>query len=245
MKTRLWQANIAVESWAAYAGVIDALTEAEIPFALAGGHAISCYTGRARTSKDLDLIILPESREAIIELVTSRGWEDYYDRLPYDRNWIYRAWLDGTILDFIWAMPNQRASVDAKWILDGPYVRLKDRRVRLIPAEELVWAKIYVMQFDRCDWPDLFNLLFAVGEKLDWRHLLDRLQDDVALLSSLLVVFSWLRPECARLFPQWLWHELHLPKPAEWPVPALKREALLDTRDWFPAAAGGELSEAV
>ena len=231
-------------SWAAYEIAIDAFDKRNMPFALAGGHALACYTGRTRASKDVDFIIVPEDRELAIDTVKSCGFDDYYDRQPYDRNWIFRSCREDTILDLIWAMPNRRASVQADWLTGGPLVRVHNRTLRLIPAEELLWTKLYVLQRDRSDWPDLLNLIYAAGETLDWRHLLDMIGTDSALLASLLVIFAWLRPESARKLPQWLWRELHLPKPGSWATPAPGRENLLDTRDWFPHESPDETVEA-
>ena len=227
--------QIPVETWRVYRPVVRALTGRNLPFAIAGGHALAAYTRRLRASKDLDLAVMPDDRESVIEVLLSYGFEDYYSYRAYDRKWIFRACREKAILDIIWAMPNQRAKVDAHWVYDGPLVRLQTALVRLIPPEELLWAKLYVLQYDRSDWPDLLNLIYAAGERLNWRHLLHRLGQDAALLSSLLVIFAWLRPERARLLPKWLWTELHLPRPGAWAIPDVKRESLLDTRDWFPA----------
>ena len=30
----------------------------------------------------------------------------------------------------------------------------------MLPPEELIWAKLYVLQRDRSDWPDILNLLY-------------------------------------------------------------------------------------
>ena len=58
------------------------------------------------------------------------GMNDYYDVVPYDRAWIYRAHLDGVIVDTIWAMANKRSQVDEVW-LNGPHVQLFADRLSL------------------------------------------------------------------------------------------------------------------
>ena len=58
--------------------------------------------------------------------------------------------------------------------------------VRLVPAEEIVWAKLYVLQRDRADWPDIFNLLARCGPRLDWDHLVRRMGGDLPLLAAAL-----------------------------------------------------------
>jgi hypothetical protein len=202
-----------------------------IRFAIGGGTALSTYTGHWRGTKDLDFYVVPQDRERAVEVVTRAGMQDYYERLPYDRAWIYRSYNDDTIVDIIWAMANHCCPVDERWVSDGPVVQFKDERVRLIPPEELIYGKMYVLQRDRCDWPDIVNLFEAVGYDLDWRHLLARMGSDAPLLGAVLGVFCWLAPDRAAQFPRWLLDQFGLrPEPSSVPVRA--RCDLIDRRPW-------------
>jgi hypothetical protein len=145
------------------------------------------------------------------------GLQDYYDELPYDRGWIYRATTDDTIVDIIWGMANRRATVDHDWLTRGPLVTCLEEPIRLIPIEEMIWGKLYVLQRDRCDWPDILNLVAANGARIDWNRLRSRLGDDVALLEAVQTVHRWLEPQGAGI-------EM-----------VERRAALLDSRPWFPA----------
>jgi hypothetical protein len=101
--------------------------------------------------------------------------------------------------------------------------------------EEFLWCKLYIMQRDHCDWTDVFNLIYAVGQQLDWELLLDRVEEDRLLLKGLLTVYIWLCPEQSRELPHSLRELLDLPE-AE--IPAEKKRdhiRLLDTRKWFAA----------
>lgn len=193
------------------------------------------YTGRGRNSKDLDIFILRDDREEMIQLLLDSGLEDYYPKQPYDRSWIFRTCSEDVIVDVIWEMANHRASVDAVWVEGGPEVAVDGLRFRLVPPEELLWAKLYVFQRDRCDWPDALNLLYAVGPDLDWEHLLERTSGDAPLLGSLLSAFGWISPDRARELPSWLWRELQARPPEDdysFDL-AARRASLLDTRPWF------------
>jgi hypothetical protein len=46
------------------------------------------------------------------------------------------------------------------------------------------------MQRDRCDWPDILNLIYATALELDWDHLFRRLDDDAPLLEAVLTIFE-------------------------------------------------------
>jgi hypothetical protein len=230
-----WKSLIAPEHWRKYKCVLDRAIREQVPFALGGGLAVGVYTGKGRYTKDLDLYILPEQREWAINVVSQCGLQDYYETKPYDRNWIYRAHDGDVIVDSIWAMANRRAEVDLGWLERGPEIDMFGQKFRVIPPEELIWSKLYVLQRDRCDWPDILNLISATGSSLDWNHLMSRVEHDLPLMRGLLSVFSWVSPERAAQFPAWLWRKLDL-APAEQvedPEGRPRRPDLLDTRPWF------------
>jgi hypothetical protein len=223
------------EKWPIYRGVIKKAQERGIPFAMGGGFAQMAYTGWPRAAKDVDIFLLPRDREAMIAIVTEEGLHDYYDEKPYDRGWIYRSTKDDVIVDVIWTMANRRAEVDCGWIERGPEIAVDGARFRLMPAEELLWIKLYIMQRDRSDWPDALNLLYTRGLDLDWTRVLQLLGDDRPLLGSLLSLFSWLCPNDIGNFPQWLWGEIGVQpecKPVDREV-LRTRANWLDSRPWF------------
>src|SRR5436190_9705134 len=148
-----WEALIPAEEWALYKSVIDKLREKGIRFALAGGLAFSEYAKQVRNTKDLDLYIFPDDREGAVEAVLSVGFEDYYGQYPYDRSWIFRACKGPVIVDLIWTAPNHRMLVDPRWLTRGYDVSIYGTRVKVVPPEELIWAKLFVLQRDRSDWP--------------------------------------------------------------------------------------------
>ena len=193
------------------------------------------YTGQSHEAKDLDLVILGCDRDAMVRVTREAGLHDYFDEKPYDRAWIYRAAGDGVLVDLIWAMANQRSKVDRAWIEQGPEVGVDGVRFRLMPAEELLWIKLYILQRDRCDWPDALNLVHAAGPGFDWRCVLARLGPDRLLLTGLLAMFSWVCPERARELPAWLWDEVGIRQDGTDGSTGLcqTRANLLDTRPWF------------
>lgn len=192
------------------------------------------YTGQWRETKDVDLFILERDKEEMVRVLGDSGLEDYYSQQQYERHWIYRSYKDDIIVDVIWAMANRRAAVDEVW-LQGPELEIHEGRFRLVPAEETLWSKLYVLQRDRCDWPDAMSLVYSMGPELNWERLLKRVGEDGPLLSGLFSVFGWLCPERARELPAWLWQKLRA-----WSSEIegrCDRADLLDSRPWFPPAA--------
>ncbi len=236
-----WESLIPAEQWTVYSCVLNQICKEGIPFALGGGLALGYYTGTLRRSKDLDIYVTPEHKDRVIAMMNHCGLGDYFAVQPYDREWIYRGHSDGAIIDVIWAMANKRTVVDEVWTSGGPTVHLCGQTFRVIPPEELLWSKLYVMQRDRCDWPDLFNLLAAVGPGLNWSHLAHRAAEDRALLKALLSIFAWVAPERAMQIPRRVWRSFDLvqPIPVADPTGRPSRPDLLDTRPWLTVPETG------
>ncbi len=232
-----WSSKIPENEWALYEAVLNGAAEREIPFALGGAFAVATYTGCWRNTKDLDLYVPPEHKERMIQLTRDLGMEDYFATKEYDRWWIYRATRDGSIIDIIWAMANHRQQIDDLW-MSGPEITLRGHRLRVLPAEAMLWDKLYIVQRDRCDWQDIFNLLYATGEMVDWNLLLRRIGEDLPLMAGALSVFRWLAPERARRLPSWIWRKVGLGPGSAASADESddfnkRRVDLLDRRTWF------------
>jgi hypothetical protein len=217
--------------FAAYAEVLKQPAKQRIPACIGGSIALAAYVGVSRGTKDLDLYVKREDAESLISAVNALGFIDSYERTPYDRAWIYRAVKDGFIVDIIWQMANQRAQVNDAWLNRGPRIEIAGETLSVMPVEELIWSKLYVLQHDRCDWPDILNLLDCTIEQIDWEHLMGQVADDAPLLLSALQIYQWLRPERAMQLPERL-RAGNSFNEASADV-TRKRAALLDSRDWF------------
>jgi hypothetical protein len=233
-----WGDHIPEPEWAVYREAIRQLRALDIPFAFGGAFALAAYTGSLRNTKDFDFYVRPGDRAAVIRALTAAGLEDYFDRLAYDRSWIYRSSRGDIIVDAIWAMANHRADVDDDWLARGPEVSIRGEQLRPIPVEELIWSKLYVVQRERCDWGDVFNLLDAQTHSVDWEHLLARLGEDQPLLAGALAVLGWLAPDRVDEVPATVWQRLGMSRPSrEQPGDPAERVRLLDSRPWFTRQA--------
>lgn len=232
-----WASIVPDEQWNVYLDAIRVTRKTGAPFLLGGAFGLARYTGRWRNTKDLDFFVLPSDKDKVVDALTKAGFEDYYSTLAYDRGWIYRACRGDVIVDTIWQTPNRRAVVDEHWFERAELVILRDEKLAAIPAEELLAIKLYVLQRDRCDWPDLINLLFQTAGELDWNHVLFRLGSDEGLLGGLLQVFNWVAPAEAKEIPAEIRQRFCLRDVTaeDLQVPAAERKLLLDSRPWFAA----------
>jgi hypothetical protein len=233
-----WAEAISAREWKIYRSAIRALRNEGIEFLVGGGFARAGFTGRWRDTKDIDFYIRPQDRQAAERALKKAGFADYYEKLPYDRAWIYRSNKENVIVDVIWAMANQRAVVDEAWFQHAPQMTIRGERLFLTPPEELLWCKLYIIQRDRCDWTDVFNLVHEHGPQIDWARLIRRIEDDVPLLEAMLNVYRWLCPNDARKLPGSLWRRLGAAQRATCSrAPSHDRIRLLDSRTWFGARA--------
>jgi hypothetical protein len=232
-QTISWPDTLPGEQWIIYDRVLSEAEAAGIPFALGGAVALGAYTGTWRNTKDMDLYILPRDRERMIAALTRAGLDDLYPEAPYDPKWIYRGHVDDCIVDTIWAMANGRAEVDEQWLTRGPQLNAHGHVCPVLPPEELMWSKMYVLQRDRCDWPDIINLIHATGPSLDWNHLTKRLEDDVPLLTGILAVFAWICPSRSTGLPKEIWRRARATLHPKDTGSHAGHENLLDSRPWF------------
>jgi len=231
-----WADAISKTEWRTYKRAIEALRKANIPFLLGGGFALATFTGRFRDTKDMDFYVLPRARSEAIAALKRAGFSDYFKTRPYDRKWIYRSVRSGVIVDIIWSMANRRAKVDQIWLDNARSVLVRGEELKVVPTEEFLWCKLYILQRDHCDWTDIFNVIYSCGNQVNWVHLIKRLDEDVPLLKAALMVYTWLCPGRASELPARLWVQLGMAKPKLVANPVLRKHVrFLDSRAWFAA----------
>jgi Uncharacterised nucleotidyltransferase len=239
-----WADAISAGEWRIYRSAICALRKGGIDFLVGGGFARAAFTGHWRDTKDIDFYVRPEVRPRAERALAKAGFADYHRKLPYDRAWIYRSYKRNVIVDIIWAMANQRVQVDEAWFKHAPKLTIRGELVSLVPPEELLWCKLYVIQRDRCDWTDIFNLVHEYGPQMDWPRLIRRIQEDVPLLQAMLTAYGWLCPTDVKNLPPSLPRRLRAAESAmRHRRPTYDRIRLLDSRTWFGARAKNQKLE--
>lgn len=230
-----WTSLISSEQWEICKHAINALRAEKVDFLLGGAYGLALYTGRLRDTKDADFFILPEHAPRAAAALARAGFQDYYPKVPYDRRWIYRSTVDSFIVDLIFRMANRRSDIDEVWFERAHDLTIHGDHLKVIPPEEMLWQKSYVLQRDRCDWPDIINILYVSGHLLDWEHLINRAREDAALIYGLLHIFEWVAPDRAGKLPEFVRARAGLPPAMLGHDDTLTehRAKLLDSRGWF------------
>jgi len=176
-----------------------------IDFMLGGGFATFHYTGIHRDTKDLDVFCKSSEYPKILKLFAEKG---YRTELT-DVRWLAKVFKDDYFIDIIFDTVNNICRVDDTWFAHASEGEFAGTTVRFIPAEELVWCKVYVQNRERYDGADVNHILVKYGKQLDWKRLLSRLDQHWHLLLMQLLSFQFVYPsDFHEIIPRWLFDEL-------------------------------------
>lgn len=187
-----------------YAHVLNALRDSSLPFLIGGAYAFGCYTGIIRDTKDIDVFVLESDSVRVLDALAHAR---YRTELT-DKVWLGKAFHEEDLVDVIFGSANGIAMVDEEWFAYARPARFLDLSLRLIPPEEMIWSKSFVMTRDRYDGADIAHVLHGHAERLDWRRLLRRFSDNWEVLLNHLVMFRYVYPSRRGHVPRWVMGEL-------------------------------------
>ncbi len=173
-----------------YAHVLTLLQQAGVPLLVGGAFALVRYTGIARFTKDFDVFALPSDRDRILDLLAKAG---YQTEVTF-AHWLAKIHHDDAFVDLIYSSGNGVAQVDPGWFDHAVADVVLGVPVKLIPPEEMIWSKAFIMERERYDGADVAHLIRAVGHKLDWHRLVDRFGPNWRVLLAHLVLFGFIYP---------------------------------------------------
>ena len=183
-----------------YRRALEALNAAGVPYVVAGAYAIYEHTGIYRKTKDLDLFFEPSSVLDAARALRSAG---FVTRLE-DAHWLAKATAGEYFVDLIYGMGNGIAFIDEGWVRNSRPGILAATPVRIAPAEELIWHRLFISERHRHDMSDIVHLMLCFGETLDWQRLVDRVGENWPLLLSQILMFSYVYPGYRSNIPEWV-----------------------------------------
>lgn len=187
-----------------YKRALDAVTASGVPCVVAGAYAIYEHTGIYRKTKDLDLLFEPQNVVPAAAALRAAG---FVTRLE-DRHWLAKATMGAHFVDLIYGMGNGVARVDQDWILNSRPAILAGTAVRIAPAEELIWHRLFISERHRHDMSDVVHLILCLGDTIDWTRLVDRTGDHWPLLLAQLLMFHYVYPGHCGNVPAWVFDDL-------------------------------------
>jgi Nucleotidyl transferase of unknown function (DUF2204) len=187
-----------------YCRVMHELDARAIPFLVGGAYAFERYTGIGRHTKDFDVFVHPRDVERALAMLATAGC---HTDLSFP-HWLAKARCGDDVVDLIFSSGNGVALVDEGWFRHGVPETVLGVAVRLIPPEEMIWSKAFVMERERYDGADVAHLLRACADTLDWPRLVGRFGPNWRVLLHHLVVFGFIYPSERARVPAAVMREL-------------------------------------
>ena len=185
---------------AVYRRALEALNAADVKYVVAGAYAIYEHTGIYRKTKDLDLFFEPASVVPAARALREAG---FVTRLE-DEHWLAKATHGDYFVDLIYGMGNGIAFIDEGWIGHSHPGILAATSVRIAPAEELIWHRLFISERHRHDMSDIVHLILCLGDSIDWQRLVERVGANWPLLLSQVLMFAYVYPGHKANIPTWV-----------------------------------------
>jgi hypothetical protein len=221
-----------------YRQALRTLNECGVPYVVSGLYAMYYYTGVYRQTKDLDLFFEPRWVIPAARALKDAGFAVHVE----DEHWLAKAMWEDIQVDLIFGMGNGIALLDEEWYTHSRAGILAAVPVRVAPAEELLWHRLYVNERHRHDMADVLHLFLCRGSALDWDRLMRRLDRHFELLLAHVLLFDFAYPGQQERIPERVRDELRarMEQPRETPAdPDLCQGTLIsrfsfniDVNDW-------------
>ena len=217
-----------------YRAMLEELDAAGAAYLVGGAYALGPYTGVTRDTKDFDIFVRPADLERVEGILAAAGCE--IERFaPF---WLSKATRGEDFIDIIHSSGNGIATVDDEWFEHAAEAVVFGLPVRIVPAEEMLWSKAFIMERERFDGADVAHLLRATAGGLDWRRLIDRFAEHWRLLLVHLILFGYVYPGERDRIPAWVVRDLRVRLDAELDAPdadpTLFRGTLISREQYLP-----------
>jgi hypothetical protein len=176
-----------------YKRVMQGLFDSRIDFLVGGAFAFVKYTGVSRDTKDIDLFVRRSDWPRIAELLQADGF-DVELTFPHWLGKAYGGREREFFVDLIFSGGNGIAEVDDEWFAYARADEALGFAVRLMPAEEMIWSKAFLMERERFDGADVMHLIRARQTDIDWNRLLQRFGEHWKVLLAHLILFMYVYP---------------------------------------------------
>lgn len=187
-----------------YKSALTALNAAGIPYVVAGAYAIYEHTGIYRETKDLDIFVDPMLLVSAMRALKGAGMSARLEQ-PH---WLAKATRGDLFIDIIFGMGNGLAMIDDDWYRFSRPAILAATPVRIAPAEELLWHRLFISERHRQDMADIVHLIVCVGSRMEWKRIVAKTGEHWPLLLAQIQMFDYVYPQHRDGVPRWVRDEL-------------------------------------
>jgi len=187
-----------------YRSVLRTLEESGVPVLVGGAYALAIHTGIERNTKDLDLFLRRGDYDRATQTLAAQGFTTEL-KFPH---WLGKARRAPYFVDLIFDSGNALTPVDDVWFEHAVDAQVLGVPARIVPVEEMIWSKAFLMERERYDGADVAHLLQAHARTLDWSRLMRRMAPHWRILLSHLVLFGFIYPAQRVEIPKWVMERL-------------------------------------
>jgi hypothetical protein len=149
---------------------VGVLSDADIPFALAG--SMACWAlGGPPSRHDVDLALKKSDAERAIEMLSSAGFR--VDRPP--EGWLYKAWDDDILVDLIWAPMG--LTVTDEVLRSTRIINVDAMEMPALSPTDVLTSKLLALNESHLDFEGLLAIVRGVREQVDWAELRRRTEE--------------------------------------------------------------------
>jgi hypothetical protein len=178
------------ETQAYYRQAMRIMEDAGVDFLVGGAYAFARYTGIVRHTKDFDVFLREQDLEKALAALARHGYRTERT-FPH---WLAKAWRGDDFVDLIYSSGNGVAVVDELWFQHATPAEVLGVPCRLIPAEEMIWSKAFIMERERYDGADIAHVIGSRADLMDWRRLVGRFGPFWRVLLVHLTMFGFIYP---------------------------------------------------
>jgi hypothetical protein len=182
-----------------YQRALRSLNSSGVPYLVGGAYAFDQYSGISRHTKDFDIFVKKEDSLKVLDILAKSCGCTIDLSFPH---WLYKAILGDNFIDVIFSSGNGVANVDEEWFRYACSAVVFGVPVKLIPAEEMIWSKSFVMERERFDGADIAHTIHSW--ELDWGRLIKRFESHWRVLYVHLILFGYIYPNEKYKIPDWV-----------------------------------------
>ena len=120
-----------------YKEILRKLMDAQLPFLVAGGYAVTAYTGLERAPKDLDIFTTPGEFSRILSFLKEKDHKISIE----DERWIGKVHCDEHFIDVIFSSANGSMPVQGEWFKYVRQFELFGMSVPMVSPTESISAR--------------------------------------------------------------------------------------------------------
>ena len=149
---------------------VGVLSEADIPFALAG--SMACWAlGGPPSRHDVDLALKKSDADRSLEVLDAAGFRT--ERAP--EGWLFKAWDDDILVDLIWAPMGLTVTDDV--LRAARMVNVDGMEMPALSPTDVLTSKLLALNESHLDFEGLLAIVRGVREQVDWAELRRRTEE--------------------------------------------------------------------